>query len=231
MDYFEYKKYQFVKVDPDGRKVLPVNINPEKACIFNCDICNLGKTKYQGEWHDFGDPGESLKGLAERIEREKPDIVEVSGGRGDVLTNPALQSVLDCIHEHGAAARMITNCYLLGIDKHIELASQFEEVVAGFCFVDEDDFKKIHHPVPEQGFTAAKQTESMIRFSHQYKGKFTLRALLVKGYTDSDEKVMELKKVIDQIKYDVLWVTTWPKFEVSEERMAEIKRDFFPNSI
>lgn len=224
MDDFQYKQYEFVQVEPDGRKVLSVNINPEKACIFNCLICNLGKTKYQGAWHDFGDPGESLAGLAARIRMDRPDLVEVAGGQGDPLTNPVLQDVLDCIHRHGAAARLITNCYLLGIGGHMELATQFEEVVAGFCFTDEETFRKIHRPLPESDFTAAKQTESMIRFSHQYPGKFTLRALLVKGYNDSDEQVAELKKVIDQIRYDVLWVGTWPKFNVSDERVAEISK-------
>ena len=224
MDFFVYKQYEHVKVDPDGRKVLSVNINPEKACIFNCKICNLGQTKYQGEWHDFGDPTDSLKGLAERIEQEKPDIVEVTAGEGDPLTNPVLQGVLDCIHGHGVPARLITNCYLLGVDGHFELATQFEEVVAGFCFTDEATFNEIHRPVPEDEFSAAKQTESMIRFSHQYNGKFTLRALLVKGHNDSDEQVAELKKVIDQIKYTTLWVGTWPKYQVSEERVEEISK-------
>lgn len=222
MDYFTYKQYEHVKVDPDGRKVLSVNINPEKACIFDCKICNAGRTKYQGEWHDFGDPAESLAGLAKRIEEEKPDIVEVTGGKGDPLTNPVLQGILDCAHSRGVAARLITNCYLLGIPGHIELATQFEEVVAGFCFTDEETFKDIHRPIPELAFTAAKQTESMIRFSHQYTGKFTLRALLVKGHNDSDEQVAELKKVIDQIRYTTLWVGTWPKYQVSDERVAEI---------
>lgn len=224
MDFFVYKKYEHVQVDPDGRKVLSVNINPEKACIFNCKICNAGQTKYQGEWHDFGDPGDSLKGLAERIEQEKPDIVEVTGGKGDPLTNPILQGILDCAHSHGVAARLITNCYLLGIDGHLEIATQFEEVVAGFCFTDEATFNEIHCPVPELEFSAAKQTESMIRFSHQYNGKFTLRALLVKGHNDSDEQVAELKKVIDQVKYTTLWVGTWPKYQVGEERVEEISK-------
>ena len=67
MDYFTYKQYEHVKVDPDGRKVLSVNINPEKACIFDSKICNAGRTKYQGEWHDFGDPAESLAGLVRAI--------------------------------------------------------------------------------------------------------------------------------------------------------------------
>ena len=224
MNFFQYKQYEFVKVDADGRKVLSVNINPEKACIFNCLICNLGKTKDQGEWHDFGDPSDSINGLAQRIEQEQPDVVEVTGGLGDPLTNPVLQGVLDCIHGHGKAARLITNCYLLGIDGHMDLATQFEEVVAGFCFTEEDTFKTVHQPIPELQFTAAKQTESMIRFSHQYKGKFTLRVLLVKGYNDSDEQVAKIKRVVEQINYSILWVGTWPKYSVSDERVSEIDK-------
>ena len=73
-------------------------------------------------------------------------------------------------------------------------------------------------------FSAAKQTESMIAFSRQYQGRFTLRVLLVKGYNDSDEKVAELKKVVDQVHYTTLWVGTWPKFSVSDERVAEIDK-------
>lgn len=222
MNYFEYKQYEYVKLEPDGRKVLSVNINPEKSCIFNCVICNLGRTIYQGEWHDFGPADDSIRGLEEKIGAEKPDLVEVTAGRGDVLTNPHLREVLDCIHGHGISVRLITNCYLLGIDGHMEMASECEEVVAGFCFVDEENFRKIHRPLPELQFTAKKQTESMIRFSHQYEGEFTLRVLLVKGYNDSDEQVAELKKVVDQIDYDTLWVATWPKFNVSEDRVKEI---------
>ena len=223
MDYFEYKQYEFVKVDPDGRKVLAVSISPEKSCIFNCAICNLGKTKYQGEWHDFGPVEESLEGLRQKIAQEKPDLVELYG-KGDILTNVHLGEIIDCIHQQGLPVRMLTNCYLLGIPGHIELACKCEEVVAGFCFTDEEDFQKIHRPVPELHFSAAKQTESMIAFSRQYQGRFTLRVLLVKGYNDSDEKVAELKKVVDQVHYTTLWVGTWPKFSVSEERVAEIDK-------
>ncbi len=222
MDFFDFKQYEHVKVDPDGRKVLSVNVNPEKACIFNCRICNVGRTKYQGEWHDFGDLNDSLKDLEERMESEKPDVVEVAGGKGDALTNPILQGILDCAHSHGAKARLITNCYLLGIDGHMELALQFDEVVAGFCFTDEETFNEIHRPVPELHFSAAKQTESIVRFSRRYTGKFTLRVLLVKGYNDSDEQVADLKKVVDQVNYTNLWVGTWPKFQVSDERVSQI---------
>lgn len=221
---FEFKKYEYVSVAENGHKVLSVNINPEKACIFNCRICNVGTTKYQGEWHDFGTVTEDLNVLRERIISDQPDILEVAAGKGDVLTNPNLEAVIQCAHELGVKVRIMTNCYLLGIGDHMRLAHMCEEVVAGFCFTEEESFAYIHRPRPEDEFTAEKQTKSMIRFSQDYKGKFTLRVLLVKGYNDSDEQVKKLKEVVDQIKYDVLWVGTWPKFEVCEERVQEISK-------
>ena len=54
MVQFTYKQDNVVQVDEDGRKVLAVDIQPEKACIFDCVVCTRGRTKYQGEWHDFG---------------------------------------------------------------------------------------------------------------------------------------------------------------------------------
>lgn len=42
MNQFKYKQDDFIKVGDDGRKVLGVDISPEKACIFNCIVCNRG---------------------------------------------------------------------------------------------------------------------------------------------------------------------------------------------
>lgn len=224
MNYFEFEKYKYVSVDADGRKVLSVNTNPEKACVFNCRICNLGKTVYQGEWHDFGSHEDSIAALSEKMAEEDPDIVEVTAGQGDVLTNPILKDVIDCVHQDGRQVRIITNCYLLGIPEHMELSCACEEVVAGFCFTEEEAFQYIHRPRPEDEFTAEKQIQSMIEFGNRYEGKFTLRVLLVKGYNDSDEQVMKLKEVVDKVKHTTLWVGTWPKFNVSDDRIEEVKK-------
>ena len=41
MNYLTYKMDDYIKVD-DSRKVLSVDIQPEKACIFDCIVCNRG---------------------------------------------------------------------------------------------------------------------------------------------------------------------------------------------
>lgn len=223
MNYLTYKMDDFIKVGDDGRKVLGVDIQPEKACIFDCIVCNRGRTKYQGEWHDFGDIGDSLRGLREKIAEDRPDLVEIYG-QGDILTNVHLEDIINCVHELGLPVRLVTNCYLLGIGAHMSVASMAEEVVGAFGIVDDEAFRNYHRPLPESDFTPARQTESIVRFSRQYKGKFKLRVFLSQGFNDSDESAAALKSIIDRVKYDSLWVASTNKLAVPDERVAEITK-------
>ena len=222
MNYFTFKQDDVVQTDEDGRRVLAVDIQPEKACIFDCVVCTRGRTKYQGEWHDFGPAEDSLASLRAKIAQDKPDIVELYG-QGDILANIHLGEIIDCIHAHGLPVRLITNCYLLGIDGHMEVASKCEEVVGAFGIIDEKGFRKYHRPLPELGFTAEKQTASIVRFSQQYQGKFKLRVFFSKGFNDSDEQIEQLRAIIARIRYDSLWVVPTKKLGVSPERMEEIR--------
>ena len=223
MVQFTYKQDNVVQVDEDGRKVLAVDIQPEKACIFDCVVCTRGRTKYQGEWHDFGPIEESLQSLREKIAEDHPDLVELYG-QGDILTNVHLGEIIDCIHQQGLPVRLITNCYLLGIPGHMEVASKCEEVVGAFGIIDEEAFQKYPRPLPELHFSADAQTESIVAFSQQYTGKFKLRVFFSKGFNDSDESVEKLKKIIGRIRYDSLWVVSTGKLPVSSERVEEIAK-------
>ncbi len=223
MNYLTFKKDDVIQIDEDGRKVLGVDIQPEKACIFNCVVCSRGQTKYQGEWHDFGPIEDSLQALREEIAAQKPDLVEIYG-QGDILTNVHLEEIINCVHEQGLPVRLITNCYLLGIGEHMRVASLAEEVMGAFGIVDEESFKRYHRPVPELEFTAEKQRESLIRFSQQYKGKFKLRVFLSKGFNDDDENVARLKEIVDACKFDSLWVAPTGKLGTPEDRVEEIRK-------
>lgn len=223
MNYLKYKMDDYIKVGDDGRKVLGVDIQPEKACIFDCIVCNRGRTKYQGEWHDFGPIEDSLENLKKKIAEDKPDLVEIYG-QGDILTNVHLEDIINCVHALGLPVRLVTNCYLLGIGEHMRVASLAEEVVGAFGIVEDEAFKKYHRPLPELEFTPAKQTESIIRFSQQYQGKFKLRVFLSQNFNDSDESVAVLKAIVDRVKFDSLWVASTNKLAVPDERVAEITK-------
>lgn len=222
MNYLKFHQDQFAKLADDDRKVLGVDIQPEKACIFNCIVCNRGKTVHQGEWHDFGPIGDSLVCLREKINETKPDIVEIFG-QGDILTNVHLKEIIDRVHEMGLPVRLMTNCYLLGIGEHMKIASLAEEVMGAFGIVDDDKFEVYHRPVPELNFTSRKQAESIIRFSSQYKGKFILRVFLSKGFNDSEQSINKIKGIIDKTRFDSLWVVSTNKLSLSDERIKQIE--------
>lgn len=219
---FTYKQDEFVKVAKGEKKVLAIDIQPEKACIFNCIVCNRGKTKYQCEWHDFGPVDEALEELHEKISKEQPDLIEIYG-QGDILTNVHLGEIVDDIHRLGLPVRLITNCYLLGIGEHMKVATSCEEVVGAFGIVEEEQFQKYHRPLPELEFTAEKQNESIIRFSQQYKGKFQLRVFLSDRFNVSDKSLKILKEAISQVKYDSLWVVSTNKLAVDAKKVEEIR--------
>lgn len=223
MNYFVYQQDKFVKVEDDGRKILGVDINPEKGCIFNCITCNRGCTKRQGEWHDFGPVDDSLKMLGDKIKEEKPDLVEIYG-QGDVLTNVHLEDTIDFVHSLDVPVRLVSNSYLLGVGDHMKAALKCEEVVGAFGIVDEDCFKKYHRPLDTMHFSAAQQTESLINFTKNYTGKFKVRVFISKGFNDSEENLKEIKSILNSIKYDSLWVATTNKLSVSSEREAEIRK-------
>ena len=141
---------------------------------------------------------------------------------GDILTNVHLEDIIDCVHKQGLPVRLVTNCYLLGIGEHMRVASLAEEVVGAFGIVDDDKFRAYHRPISELNFSPAEQTESIVRFSQQYKGKFKLRVFLSHDFNDSDESVAKLKSIVDRVKFDSLWVASTNKLAVSDERIAEI---------
>ena len=100
-----------------------------------------------------------------------------------------------------------------------------EEVVGAFGIVDEEAFKKYHRPLPELNFSAEKQTESLVNFCNNYKGKFKLRVFFSKGFNDSDETVAKIKGILERLTFDSLWVISTSKLTVDDGRIAEIARE------
>lgn len=222
MNYFEFLD---MGREADGRKVLRVNILREKSCTFNCVICPLKKAHF-GEATTFGEIQDSLAVLEQKLEQEKPDLVDLRGN-GEPMTNDQIVKVIDFVHSKGLPVRLYTNGYLLGIMPHMRIASMCEEVLGCLSFTEEESFRRIHRPL--SGYSCRAHLDHMAKFSHQYKGKFILKITILKGYNDSEEQIQNLKNEIEKIHPTVVDVVTinYGKAEkimaVAKERLAEIK--------
>ena len=221
MNYFEYNE---IVVEADGRRVLRVNILPEKSCTFNCGICPLKKAHW-GTSTDFGPVEDSLKDLEQKIKELHPDVIYFRGN-GEPLTNSKIEEIIDFVHAKGLSVRIYSNGYLLGQDSHMAIVSKCEEVQGCFICLNDKDFKRMHRGL--EGYTAEGHIASMERFKKQYKGKFIIKLTLLKTYNESDEMLPILKAALKRMNPDELEIETLTYgpaakvLAISDERIKEI---------
>lgn len=83
MSGFSYKDIYI----EDGKRVLEVNILPEKNCNFDCIFCPIGRSKYKVDTQkSFNEMGTSLIELGLKIEDTKAELVFINS-KGEAFVN------------------------------------------------------------------------------------------------------------------------------------------------
>lgn len=222
MDGFSYKDIYI----EDGRRVLEVNVLPEKYCNFDCVFCPIGRTYNKVDTQQsFEGMDSALKELESKIENDKVDLVYINS-MGEALVNSKLSDIIDLIKSKGIPVRLLSNGYLLGRDEYINIANKCDEVIGELKVITEEDFKKIQRPI--EGYTLKEYISNMILFSKQYKGKFILEVTIIKGYNDTEESVNKIKNIINEISPSKVIIERMnderfkKKLGISDERFDEI---------
>nr|WP_302599810.1 radical SAM protein [uncultured Cellulosilyticum sp.] len=224
MRNFSYKE---VYVE-DGRRVLEINILPEKHCNFDCIFCPIGRSQNKiDKPKAFDNIEEDFKELEDRIEETKADLVFINS-KGEALVNDKVSLIIDMIKAKGVAVRLLSNGYLLAKEEYIQIANKCEEVIGEIKVITEEHFQKVQRPI--EGYTLKEYILNMAMFSKQYKGKFIFEVTIIKGYNDSKESIEEIKKIIKEIAPDEVLVVRMEdekfkkKLGISDERFEEISK-------
>ena len=110
MPGFTYKE-AYYEAD---KKVLEVNILPEKHCNFDCIFCPIGRSISKSDTPlNFYESEDALSELAHKIDSINPDLVFINS-MGEALVHDKVKDVIDLIHSKNVAVRLLTNGYLLG---------------------------------------------------------------------------------------------------------------------
>ena len=193
MDGFTYKDIYI----EDGKRVLEINILPEKHCNFDCIFCSIGKAKYKiDSQKSFEKMDKSLIELENMIESTKAELIFINS-KGEALVNDKINDVINIIKAKGLSVRLLTNGYLLGRDEYIKIANQCDEVLGEIKTITEEDFQKIQRPI--EGYTLEEYISNMVSFNKQYKGKFIFEITIIKGYNDDEESIQKLENIIMEI--------------------------------
>ena len=225
MNNFTYKDVYI----EEGKKVLEVNILPEKHCNFDCIFCPIGRSKNKVDTQkSFDEIDISLAELNKKIDETKAELVFINS-KGEAFINDKILDIIDFIKNKGVSVRLLSNGYLLGREKFIKIANKCDEIVGEIKVITEEDFQKVQRPI--DGYTLEKYINNMISFNKQYKGRFIFEVTIIKGYNDDEESVKKLKEVIKQISPDKIIVARMDddifkkKLGISDEKFKEISQE------
>ena len=210
----------------DGKRVLEVNILPEKYCNFDCIFCPVGRSQNKAEEQkSFGDIDSSLIELGHMIENTKAELVFINS-KGEALLNNKIIDVIAFIKIKSLPVRLLSNGYLLGKDQYRQIANMCDEVVGEIKVITEEDFQKAQRPV--SGYTLAEYISNIVAFNKQYTGKFIFEITIIKGYNDDDKSIEEIKDIIKKISPDKIIITRIEderfkkKLGITDERFEKI---------
>lgn len=225
MNNFTYKDVYI----EEGKKVLEVNILPEKHCNFDCIFCPIGRSKNKVDTQkSFDEIDISLAELNKKIDETKAELVFINS-KGEAFINDKILDIIDFIKNKGVSVRLLSNGYLLGREEFIKIANKCDEIVGEIKVITEEDFQKIQRPI--DGYTLEKYINNMISFNKQYKGRFIFEVTIIKGYNDDEESVKKLKEVIKQISPDKIIDARMDddifkkKLGISDEKFREISQE------
>lgn len=188
----------------DGKRVLEVNILPEKYCNFDCIFCPIGRSQNKADGQkSFGNIDSSLIELAHMIENTKAELIFINS-KGEALLNDKISDVISFIKEKGLPVRLLSNGYLLGKDEYKQIANMCDEVVGELKATTEADFQKTQRPV--NGYTLPEYVSNMAGFNKQFKGRFIFEITIIRGYNDDDESIQKIRAIIKKISPDKIIV-------------------------
>ncbi len=222
MHGFDYKDIYI----EDGKRVLEVNILPEKYCNFDCIFCPIGRSKNKIDTQiTFGNVNNSLIELKKIIEQTNAELIFINS-KGEALIHDQICNIIGFIKNKGLPVRLLSNGYLLNRKDYIKIANLCDEVVGELKVITEDAFQKVQRPI--QGYTLSEYISNMANFRKQYNGKFIFEVTIIRGYNDDEESVQKLKDVIQNISPDKLIIVSLEekkfqkKLGITDECLIEI---------
>lgn len=210
----------------DGRKVLEINVLPEKYCNFDCIFCPIGRSQNKVDTkRSFDKIDSSLIELENMIESTKAELVFINS-KGEALVNDKIGDIINFIKAKGLSVRLLSNGYLLGRDEYMKIANKCDEIVGEIKIITEEDFQKIQRPI--EGYTLAEYISNMVSFNKQFKGKFIFEITIIKGYNDDKESIQKLKNIVKEISPEKIIIARMEderfkrKLGITDEKFEEI---------
>jgi len=176
---------------------------PSKTCNYQCIYCQLGRTtNFTNERKNFFPKNEIIAEMKTAIKQNENNIDYITFvGSGEPTLYRDLGALILKVKEFSKKpVCVITNGALLYDLEVRNILMLADVVLPSLDAGDEKSFIKINRPHPSIKFDAMIQ--GFIDFRKNFKGKFWIEIMIMKGINDSKEELLKIKEKIDLIKPD-----------------------------
>lgn len=213
---------------------LGVDLVPKKVCTLDCVYCEVGKTtKLTIEQKEYI-KSKTIKEELEKYFKEnpEPDYITFSG-YGEPTLNSCLSNIVQYIKQTKPQIpiAVLTNGTLLYKENVRKSLLQADLIMPSLDAATEEVFRKINRPDKE--LNVQQHIDGLIQFSSEFKGKIWLEIFILPEFNNIDKELYELKKVIEQIKPDLVQLNTLDRpgtesnlIGATQEELQEVV-DFF----
>lgn len=186
---------------------LGVSPIPPKTCTYSCVYCQLGRTKHlQVERKNFYPGEEIFSEIRKNAQSSDPDCVTFVGDGEPTLYEDLGWIINKTKSELQFPVAVITNGSLLAFEDVRKDLLMADVILPTLDAGNEKTFRQINRPHKDIKFY--NLLHGLRDFRQEFSGRIWLEVMLVNGVNDSREELLSIKKAIDSIKPDRIYVVT-----------------------
>ncbi|MCD6414502.1 MAG: radical SAM protein [Candidatus Diapherotrites archaeon] len=186
-------------------KSLGVSPIPPKTCSYSCVYCQLGRTNHlQARRESFYPREDIFKDIKTVVGESRPDYITFVGDGEPTLCKDLGWLIHECKENWDIPVAVITNGSLFYMEDVRHDLMEADVVLPTLDAGSEELFRKINRPHPDIAFD--KMLQGQIDFRKEYHGKIWMEVMLVAGLNDSDEALAGIKKALDMVRPDRIYI-------------------------
>lgn len=223
-------KYVFGPV-PSRRmgRSLGISPIPKKTCNYSCVYCQLGRTnKMTNKREEYFLLEDILSEFDSHHDEDSYDVITIVGEGEPTLYSRLGELIVEIKKRSKKPVAVITNGALL-YDKNVRSELMNADIVLpSLDSYNEEMFKRIDRPYGRIKFNEV--WEGLVDFTNEYKGQIYMEIMLMNGVNDDEESLLEFKNLLEQIKYDRLYINT-PVRPPAEEYIEESSKESIQKAV
>ena len=205
---------------------LGVDLVPHKVCSLDCVYCECGSTtNLTTERKEYIPYDKVIKELKLYFKNSPdPDYITFSGS-GEPTLNSQIGNVLEFIKQKkpDIPIAVLTNGTLFYKKQVRSELLKADLVLPSLDAASMKSFQKINRP--EAGITIENYIQGLESFRNEFSGEIWLETLIIPGYNDHQEDLIQLKEAYLKIKPDRIQLNTLDRPGVIPDIKSATKED------